>query len=542
MLLDKVFGGFFKSPKATPVIILFSVLIRVISILVVAETDRDTLILAVQSKSLLDGNGLSVPKYYCDEINNPVFDFTPTWPAGYPLLLSPFLKIFNYDLFWAATSLELITCIFFIFLIRRIAVDLRLSLVAINILTIIAGCFNYEFIILNLPTDSPAFVIFLLGLFLLLKAVQNENFSAAKLLLVSFLLFLPCLFRYSYPPLSFAAFAGVAFTGWYLKKRVLIKKGIIGLTFFSILIIGFFFLSKKLTGTSSYIVDVGRGVFPKQLLDWAPIGPAAFIEPVFTTSQLMRITHQSVQQTKLILEIISDFMIAGLLFVFIYLFFWKRFFKSLDPFKWFLMIGFFISIATFISLGYLTLTYKPQPGWGNYLGEHRYFVFVTLYLQIAFIGWVFLYPSWKKSILKKLIVFAFSLLLFIEITHSIYFNTKFILNFNKNRSVSFKDPDYVYFARLCKDLIQDNPDTEILVASDNDEYFRLMASYLGQKGIYDGLNLLNSVPEVKKNTILILALYDNQIPTYDSFLLLHNAQLIKNINHANFYRINLYPK
>ena len=542
MALSKTFRNFFSSPKLTWLFISIAVIYRILNILIVSETDRDTLILAVQSKNLLDGNGLSIPKYFTTAIDSPVFDLTPTWPPGYPVLLAPFLKIFNYDVFWATTTIDLIACVLFIFLVRKITIELGFPLIAVNILTLIAGTFNYEFIIQSLPTDSPSFVFFLAGLLLLLKTAQKENFSYISVLLIAILLFLPCTFRYSYPPLSIAAFAALIFAGWYLKKSVLAKKGIIGLAFFSVLLAGFYILLKSGTGTTGYIVETGRGFFPAQLLKWTPVGPGAFIEPVFTTSQLIRITGISVQQSLRVLEIINAIMITGLIVVFIYLFFWKSFFKSLDPFKWFILIGFFISAATCASLSYLTLTYKPQPGWGNYLGEPRYFMFVTLFLQIVFIGWSFLHFSWKKRFIQKLVVSIFSLLLLIEICHNIYYSTKFVLAFDKNKQANYKDPDYVYFGDMCKELIHNNPGTEIIVASDGDEYFRLMGSYLGQKGLYDGFNLLKSLPEIKKKTILILALYDNEIPAFQAFLSAQNAKLINSVNHANFYRIDLSPR
>src|SRR4026209_1969477 len=139
MALVNVFRNLFSSPKFSWLFILISVLYRVLSILVVSETDRDTLILAVQSKNLLDGNGLSIPTYYTTAIDTPVFNFTPNWPPGYPVLLASFLKVFNYDVFWATTTIDLIACILFILVVRRIALDLRFPIIAVNIITLIAG-------------------------------------------------------------------------------------------------------------------------------------------------------------------------------------------------------------------------------------------------------------------------------------------------------------------------------------------------------------------------------------------------------------------
>ena len=534
--------GFLSSKKATWIFTIIAIACRIVNILYVSFINRDKIFLALQSKNFLSGNGFSIPQYFTADINNPVYNFTPNWPPGYPILLAPFLRIFNYDVYWATTSLDLISGVAFIFLVRKIAFELKFPLAAVNILTLVAGCFNYAFIIQSLPTDSSAFVIFLFGLYLLLRSVQNGNFGIAMLLLIALLLFLPCTFRYAYPPLSIAAFASVIFAGWYLKKNTLIKRGLVGLAFLSVLLICFFVLLKTMTGTAGHIVETGRGFFPEQLLTWAPIVPGAFLDPVFTTSQLIRLTGISVREALMLLEVINAIMIVGFLVVLIYLFFRKKFFKSLDPFRWFVLIGSFISVATWVSLGYLSVTYRPQPGWGNYLGEPRYFMFVTLYLQFVFIGWIFLFPSWKKNILQRIIVFVFSLMLVTEIMHNLYFSTKLGLNFDKYKTAGFEDPDYVYFGKMCKEVIQENPDAEILVISDGDEFFKLMTAYLGHKAIYDGFNFIKSMPPIKKKTVLLIALYDQEIADYRAFFSEQGARFINKVNGVSFYRIDILPK
>jgi len=532
---------FLSSKKATWIFTILAIACRIVNILYASFINRDKIFLALQSKNFLSGKGFSVPQYFTADISSPVYNFTPNWPPGYPILLAPFLKIFNYDVFLATITLDLISSLAFIFLVRKLAFALKFPMAAINILTLITGCFSYEFIIQSLPTDSSSFVIFIFGLYLLLRSIQNENFEIAKLFVVALLLFLPCTFRYAYPPLSIAAFTAVIFAGWYLKKNILVKKGFVGLAFFSVLLICFFVILKTTTGTTGYIVETGRGFFPEQLLDWAPIGPGAFLDTVFTTSQLIRLTGISVGQALKLLEIINAIMIIGFFFVFIYLFFKKKFFKTLDSFKWFMLMGFFISAATCISLGYLTLIYKPQAGWGNYLGESRYFMFVTLYLQIIFIGWIFIFPSWKKNIFQRFVVFIFSLMLFTEIMHNIYFNTKLVIDFDKYKTLSIEDPDYDYFGKMCREIIKDNPDSEILVVSDGDEFFKLMAAYLGQKGVYDGFNFIRSMPAIKKKSILLIALYDNEMADYQAFLSAQRATLINRVNGVNFYRVDLLP-
>ena len=528
-----------SAPVTSWLVVITAILCRVINVLFVSELGRDKVYLALQSKNLLAGKGLSITKYFADAPGMAVYDFTPMWPPGYPILLAPFLKVFNYDVYWATTALDLISCIAIIFLVRKIALTIQFPIAAVNIATLVAGCFEYAFIYQSLPTDPPSFAIFLGGLLLLLKVAQKEDINYKTLIIASLLLFLPCTFRYSYPPLGIAAFSGIAFIGWYSGKKMLLRKGLIGLSCLSLLLTVFFVSLKLSTGKAGYIVETGRGFFPENFLDWAPIGPGAFINTFFTTSQLIRFTGISVEQAMNLLEIVSAIMLGGFVILLFYLFFNKKFFKSIDPFKLFLLLGFFISAATCISLGYLSVTYKQQPGWGNYLGEPRYFMFVTLYLQLIFIGWVCIYREWKKNRLQKLVVYTLSLLLFIEVSHNIYFNFKVASGFDKYRSATYKEPDYVYFSEMIQPLIQQNPTTDIFILSHSDEFYPLMGSYLGVKGIYDGENVIRNVSALKKKSIMILALYDPELPIYQSILSTQKAQPVNRVNGVNFYRVDI---
>jgi hypothetical protein len=103
----------FSSKTATWLCILIAILNRIINVFFVSYAGRDKMFLVLQSKSLLSGHGLSIPQYFTSNAETPVYDFTPLWPPGYPILLAPFLKIFNYDIYWATTSLDIIIAIAF---------------------------------------------------------------------------------------------------------------------------------------------------------------------------------------------------------------------------------------------------------------------------------------------------------------------------------------------------------------------------------------------------------------------------------------------
>ena len=177
----------------------------------------DKMFLVLQSKSLLEGKGLAVPQYFTSNTITPVYDFTPLWPPGYPILLSPFLKLFNYNIYWATTALDIIFCVALIFVIRKICRQIGLPIAATNIMTLIAGCFEYTFINESLPTDSISIVLFLISFGMVITLLTSKSFSIKKTLIVSFFLFLPCLFRYNYPAISLAVIVGILFIG-FIKK------------------------------------------------------------------------------------------------------------------------------------------------------------------------------------------------------------------------------------------------------------------------------------------------------------------------------------
>jgi len=543
-IMNRIFS-FLNSKPGSLIIIVFAIAERIINVLYVSFAGRDKMLLVLQSKSLLDGKGLSIPQYFTNNLETPVYDFTPFWPPGYPVLLAPLLKIFNYDVYWSTTIFDIIVSIAFIFLVRKIALQLNFPLAAANILTLIAGCFEYPFIYESLPTDTISLVFFLTGLLFVLQIAVSEKFLWGKLLLAAFFLFLPYVFRYSYPPLSAAVPLGIIILGLMNRNRLLVKKGIWVFIITAALIAVFTIFLNATTGSAGYILKTERGLFPENLIHWHPFVTASFINLPFLTSQANKIAGLSLNQTLTILEIINAIIVFVIIALFLYLLFKKKFFLSPDKFNIYLFLGFIISAATCLSLGYLSFTYQIQNlfqhSW-NYIGESRYYAFIHVFLQTVFVGWVFLYPAaWKKSLFQKAIIFIFAALFFIEVVHNIYFNTKVAFNFREYKSTHYKELDFAYFNSLIDSVIKKNPDADIVVASDNDHFNPYTAAFLDKKGIFDGVNLNRILPKVKKRTILLVALYDYELPAYNAFLSNNNVKFLNRVLSSNYYMIELSP-
>ena len=498
----------------------------------------------MQSKSLLEGKGLGVPGYFIANPELPVYDYTPMWPPGYPVLLAPFLKIFDYDIYWATTMLDIIACVALILIIRKICKQLGFPTIAVNLMTLVAGCFEYSFINDSKPTDNVPIVIFLLGISLVIKLVSSYRFSFTAIGIAAFVLFLPNMFRYSYPPLSIAVIFSILLTGFLRKESLLKKKGA-WLLAINVLLTALFFLTmKSITGYAGYAVPTPRGYFPENMVHWYPVVPTSFMNLIFLTSQTIHIAGLSLETIMKLLEVINVIAVLSLTIGFLLLFFSKRFLTALTPFKWFTITGFFASAATFVSLGYLSFTYEAQKwtfGPWSYVYDHRYYAFVAVFLQMAFFGAIFLYKDSFKNGFLKIVAIICGLVLFIEVTHNIYFNTKVAFDFKKYKSEVYREQDYVYFLKLIGELEKKYPGHAIWGAAVGDSFYPHTATYLGHTGIADAEKFKNNIISVKKKTILVFMLYDQEVPLYNEFLSRAKILFTNKVDYSNYYIIELLP-
>ncbi|HEX6847415.1 MAG TPA: hypothetical protein VF144_10565 [Chitinophagaceae bacterium] len=527
----------FSSKAATSLCLITAILCRVINVFFVSYAGRDKMFLVSQCKSLLQGNGLSVPQYFTHNLETPAYDFTPLWPPGYPILLAPFLKIFNYNIYWATTSFDILVCIGLIFIVRKLCRQIGMPQAGVNIMTLIAGCFEYTFINESLPTDTVSLVLFLVGLSLTIQLLSLNRMHTGMVIMASLFLFLPCLFRYNYPAISLSIIVVVLIIGFINKDALLKKKGLALFLITAGLTATFFIIMKIGTGYAGYTTPTERGFFPENIVNWFPVFPSSYINLAFLTSQGIRITQVSFEKQMLILEGINVICILSLAIFFIWLFFRKNFIRSLTPFNWFLVLSFAACVILFGVLGYVSLTHAVQKGvlndW-NYIYEPRYFAFAYIFLQIAFIGWIFLFPKPKNSFLKGLI-WSLCFLLFVEVSHNIYFNTKIAFNFKKYKSAVYREQDYSYFFSLIDSLEKKYPREEIWVSGPGDNFYYYTATYLGHKGIADATNLKNDFPAPKRKTIFVFVLYDHEIATYQDVLTRSKALLSGRAGTTNFY-------
>jgi len=524
--------------------LLIAIACRTINLLYVSYAGRDKMILLLQSKNFLEGNGLGIPKYFTSQLETPVFDYTQLWPPGYPLIIAPFLKLFNYDIYWATTIFDIIIGIALIFTVRKIALQIGLPAMAVSFLILITGCFEYPFTGQSLPTDTVSILFILLAISFCLKITNSNEIKFWQLFFTGFLLFLPCFFRYAYPPISIGIPFVILVYGWFLKDKMMIRKGA-WLTIITIFFIALLFiLLKNFTGQAGYITKTESGYFPENIIHWYPVVPGSFIDFPFLTSQLTNITGINLSKQISILEIINLFFLTTFFVFFLYSLFVKKKFSSPTSLNLITIWAWVSAALIFLSLGWLSFTNKVQQGYEsnwNYIFEARYYGLIIIFLQLIYFATVWLSSEWRKKILNKIFILSAAVLFFIEVVHSIYFQTKVALNFDQYKSIVYREQDYNYYNILIPKLEKKYPDYELLIGAPGDNYYTCAAAYFNKKGIFDGESLKTTLPKVKTKSILVVMIYDYQLIDYQKFISNPGTKKIKQIFYSNFYLLELLP-
>jgi hypothetical protein len=328
------------------------------------------------------------------------------------------------------------------------------------------------------------------------------------------------------------------------KDKLLFRKGVL-ITIMTAVMIGLLFIIlKTYTGQAGYILQTQKGYFPENLVNWYQVVPGAFIDFPFLTSQAIKITGLSFQTIMKLLEYFNVVSIFILLILFIYGLLLKKSFREFNSGKLLVLIAVATSAATFLSLGWLSFTFQKQQGFindWNYIYEARYYALVSIMLQLGFLGWIFLSEKWKRSVWQKTIILLGSVLLFIEVSHSIYFQTKVAFNFNEYKSAVYREQDYNYFNILLPTLKKDYPNYEILVAAPGDDFYTYTAIYYGHKGVFAAENIKKQLPDVKIKSLLLVMLYADQLDNYQNFISNTGVKKIKQVDYSNFYLAELLP-
>jgi hypothetical protein len=533
----------FQSRYATAFCIVFAIANRIVFANLYSEIGRDAKVQIALAKNFIAGRGLGVTKYFAADLNTPVFDKHQLFPPGFTFSIMPFITFFNNDEYRAVLAFDILTSILFVIAVRSLGKKAGLPVALNNILTLIAGCSQYTFLMSGSSSDTLGLTFILFGLGVLIQTIENHGQKKiTTLLLYGLVFFLPSFFRYMYLPVSVLFPIIIFLYGVYYKNKSLKIAGI----WLGAFVISFIFLMLSLSswfnGNSLYVIDTGRGVFFDQLIHWYPYIPAAFINLDFIAQLITRITGIGYTNAFKFFEVVNTVFLSFLLFLL------RRYLLSLKKTQLnkgpvFILSGSAISICILFLITYFSLTYKPQLYgiylW-NYNYESRYFAFLYVFLPVLLLLCMHLYPSLLKKSLSRILIFASLFILLSEVAHGVYYNVKILA---KNKDVELirnRVADFRQFPSMIKELKAKYPDHDLLVSA-SDQFFLHSASEMGYKAIFDYPSLNKIDLHVEKKSILLFPIHETDVWIMKDYLERRNPSILTKIAGTMFYIEEIRP-
>ena len=532
----------FQSKYATVFCILFAIANRIIFTTLYSTIGRDARVQITLAKNFLAGKGFGVTKYFAADLNIPVFDTTQLFAPGISFTIMPFLKLFNNNEYNALLALDIVLCILFVLAVRSLGKKAGLSIALNNILTLIAGCFQYTFFMSGTSADTIGLTFILFGLSILVDIIEKPGRRKLIILvLYGLVFFLPSFFRYMYLPVS-VLFPLIIFAyGVFNKNRSLRVTGVWLFVFVISFIILTLSLSSWSNGNSLYVFNTERGIFFDQLIHWYPYIPAAFINIDFVAQLIAKVTGVNYIDAFIFFEVINIIFFLFLIFQLLRWCLFKRI--QLIKSTVFIISGTAISLCILCLLAYFALTYKAQVHgiylW-NYNYESRYFAFIYIFLPVLLLLFLSFYSSLLKNFILKCILFAAAFLLFIEVLHGVYYNAKILTRQKDVLAMKDWEADYKQFPKMLKELTAKYPQHEILISA-SDQSFLHNASEMGYKAIFDYTSLNKIDLKVEKKSILLFPIHETDVWIMKEYLERRNPVVMTKLAGTVFYIEQLSP-
>lgn len=155
---------FLSGKKVTITILILAIAGRLMQVFYFFNIRSDRSFQMLATDNLLHGNGISLARVSADDLSTIIYSPLINWPPGYSLLIAPFYTLFNHNYIQAGLTLDIISSILLILVSRSILKILNTPVYLVNIYTLSAGFFIYDFYFIS-STDAIAITFFIIALY-----------------------------------------------------------------------------------------------------------------------------------------------------------------------------------------------------------------------------------------------------------------------------------------------------------------------------------------------------------------------------------------
>ena len=427
---DKL-GQILSNRKTSLVIIGIAIASRVIQLIYFYTTGFDLSYQVMATHNFVTGHGISISIVSPADLSATIYEPLIRWPPGYTLLLAPLYVLFDHNYIAAGLSLDIIAAVTLILVSRNLLKLLGASLPLINLFTLLTGFFIYHFYFIA-SSDAIAITAFIVALYYALSLLKDGRQVMKKTILMIIFLFLCGFIKYLFIPVVLIIPAFLILKSRTDHQKLLQRAGMLSFFVLVIALGGMLLYQKYMTGSATYISQTERGFFPEHLLTAFPFIPGSFIKP----ETISLAFHQDAGITGWIYHSLQcvHVLVFSFFMVFVLRKFFRQGFKNLSLQDHFFYLVFFISLAIFVLLAFLSIRVEKEevmPGvlW-TYIQEPRYYGLVNVLLHFSV---VIIYVFYLRSAIKWL-KYAFYILLLIllpEMFRGIIFTGNRLLKMGK---------------------------------------------------------------------------------------------------------------
>jgi hypothetical protein len=524
------------------IIVILSLTGRVVQKLASFGIDDDKLFQVQATKNLLAGHGISIHEVVGNNLS--VSQYTPLikWPPGYSILLSPFHAVSGPHDLWGTLWLDLLTCIVFVILARKLIQSLDTPTWLVNVFTLLSGFYLYDFFATD-SSDGITLVFFMGALLLTLKFLRSSTKTITASTLIVLLLFGCCLLRYMYFPVVLLIPAYVIWCGRDAKDKLLTRCGVYMIVLLATLIGSLMILQGVNTGAGVYVVPLERGFYPAHILKTTPFlisSAGNFGVSAILLDRATGIGMEKIQAVFISVHL-ALFVLLGLLSLK-----WakqKKFRANSisDHYTYLLILTTLgiVAVLTYLSLTYATILLGSGTNW-TYLMESRYFAAPVFLFQLWLV--VTVEKNVRTGRLRKLFGVFLVLPLIISLLHAMYFTGKKIAGGNKN----FLQREELVTLQLCEEFLHrfviEKNGANIICASGDPMFNNYASIWENIPGLYDYRNLNN--PErliAEKPTIILVPVKSWHAKNLESFLNNPKRKYAGSVRDWQFHYIEVVP-